>query len=705
MPKLLRIFRHTRANPLYIIAALWSLALLTPYLPGLPRPGISGLPYRQELVIGILLCLTCFAVCGQVYKSGAANEFIRSFDFRRREALWIWLPLISFTLWSAASTAWALDVHAARVHTAQWFLYLLFFALMRFAVRHARIWRASVRTLAVVLLILGTGCTLEWLLTTQIDHKLSFTPATTFRGFNGFSEVMIVAAPFFLALALHFRQSKHRRACAFVSLVAWLTTIQAMQRAPLLGLIAAFAVMMLAVCFFPLCRPRGMRRAVMLGVVFIIAAIFQQVVSFRPADPASSAIARLQTFQDGSSANLRHLFWGIGFEEWRARPLTGVGANNYETLLPEGRARFAAKHLDNPLVGKEEESILRHAHNEYVQVLAELGLIGIILLAWLGLGLTVTWRLALREPRGALPALGAGAGLLAFAISSGASGFSFRWTGGGLIFFFVAAVIVETAHRAAAIQHQAASHTATDIPKAFALKPLYVRALVLSLCLTVVAVTYGAAMRGGNVYWHGAAQYASDAKQAEAYFQKALWFNDEDAATHSSYGSWLLYNNRAGEAVPHLRYATRRGMNASVCYADLALAQADSGDMSAASRTLAYAVSTYPRSIFLRSLHQATLAKLGDFDAARREHLAALKIDEAAARGWYKLVNDGIESTQASVNDDARVAKPGDLAPQSAVHQVIGIQRLHQASGYDDTTFLPSSVSPSTATVADSSLP
>lgn len=699
MPKLLRIVRHARANPLYIIAALWSLALLTPYLSGLPRPGISGLPYRQELAVGVLLCATCFALCRRIYKPGAANEFFASLNVSRREALWIWLPLISFTLWSAASAAWAFDIYAARVHTAQWFLYLLFFALMRLAVRQARVWRMSVRTLAVVLLILGTGCTLEWLLTTQIDHKLGFTSEMTFRGFNGFSEVMIVAAPFFLALALHFRQSKHRRACAFVSLVAWLTTIQAMQRAPLLGLIAAFAVMILAMCFFPVCRPRGVRRAVILCVVFIIAATFQQVVSFRPADPASSAIARLQTFQDGSSANLRRLFWGIGFEEWRTRPLTGVGANNYETMLPEGRAQFSAKNLDNPITGMEEESILRYAHNEYVQILAELGLIGIGLLAWLALGLTVTWWQALRDPRGALPALGAGAGLLAFAISSGASGFSFRWTGGGLIFFFVASLIVETAHRTRT-QYQATSHKATDFHKAFNLKPFYVQALALCLCLTATAVTYNAAMRAGSVYWHGAAQYAPDATQVESRFQKALWFNVEDAATHSSYGSWLLYNNRAADAVPHLRYATKRGINASVSYADLALAEADAGDMPAAAQTLAHAVGIYPRSIFLRSLYQATLAKLGDNDAAEREHLAALKLNEAAARGWHKLINDGIESTKFSINDDASAAKPGDLAPQSAVHQIIRIQRLHEASGYDASTFLSS-----TATVAVSSLP
>lgn len=685
MPKLLRIVRHLCDNPLYIIAGCWSFALLTPYLSGLPRPGISGLPWRQELAIGILLCLTCCAVCRQVYVPGAANKIIESFNIRRHEAWWVWLPLALFVLWSAASAAWAFDAHAARVHTAQWSIYLLFFALMRGSVRRPRVWRAAIRSLVVVLLILGVGCTLEWSLTTQIDHKLGLNGEMTFRGFNGFSEVMIVAAPFFAALALHFRQAKHWRVCAVVSLVAWLTTIQAMQRAPLLGVIAAFAVMLLAMCFFPACRPRASRRAIMLGVVFVIAPVMQQAISLRPADPASSAISRLQNFQtDNSSANLRHLFWGIAFEEWRTRPLTGVGANNYETMLPQGRAQFSATRLDDPLVGMGEDDILRYAHNEYVQVLAELGLVGVLLLGWLGLGLIVSWWQALRATRGALPALGAGAGLLAFAISSGASGFSFRWTGGGLIFFFVAALILETAHRAK-------SEDATQTRASFTLKPSYIRPLAWCACAVAVSLCYGAAMRGANVYWHGAAYVARDAAHVETNYQRALWFNAEDAATHSSYGSWLLYNHRAGEAVPHLRYATARGMNASVCYADLAFAEAEAGDLPAAAHTLAHAVTIYPRSIFLRSLHHAALDKLGDARGAEREYHAALRLDEAAARGWHKLINDGIEATKASINNDSGIARPGDLAPQNAVHQVIKVQQLHQAAGSGAVTFtLPS---------------
>ncbi len=64
---------------------------------------------------------------------------------------------------------------------------------------------------------------------------------------------------------------------------------------------------------------------------------------------------------------------------FRSHPLVGVGANNYEVAFSEARQKFAATHPDSPLVGMNEQLLTQYAHNEYVQILAELGIVGILI--------------------------------------------------------------------------------------------------------------------------------------------------------------------------------------------------------------------------------------------------------------------------------------------------------------------------------------
>ncbi|MBZ0305300.1 MAG: O-antigen ligase family protein, partial [Anaerolineae bacterium] len=77
--------------------------------------------------------------------------------------------------------------------------------------------------------------------------------------------------------------------------------------------------------------------------------------------------------------------WQAAIDMANTRPLTGIGFGNYETAYPD----FAFANWQNPL---------GHAHNYYLNVLAETGLIGFhsYLVMW-GLIILQNWRL-LRKP-------------------------------------------------------------------------------------------------------------------------------------------------------------------------------------------------------------------------------------------------------------------------------------------------------------------
>lgn len=52
-------YRRLIANePLWIFAVLWPVVFLAPLLPGLPKVWLSNLPWRQELVVSLLLLIT-----------------------------------------------------------------------------------------------------------------------------------------------------------------------------------------------------------------------------------------------------------------------------------------------------------------------------------------------------------------------------------------------------------------------------------------------------------------------------------------------------------------------------------------------------------------------------------------------------------------------------------------------------------------------
>ncbi|MGB9178848.1 MAG: O-antigen ligase family protein [Pyrinomonadaceae bacterium] len=644
--------RRVVRQPLWLIALLWPVALLGPYVPGLPRPEPSGLPWRQEILIAVILSATLALLVRRVW---SCKDFALSVD--RRELL-LWLPAVLFTLWAGASARWSVQTGSA-IHAAfEWSAYLLFFALMRQIAASPRLLRASFFALGAVVLVLCASCMVGfWGAPTDTDV---FTK-TLFRFFSGFSEPIAMTIPLYAAIALSVRKLRWSILCGAVALLAWLATLQTVERAPIIGASAGLFLLIVCATLFRNCRPRSFKRAGLLFAVFVLATTFQMLPSHK-IQGNTSAFARLQsTSAKEQNTRVRLLFWSIGLEMFRAHPFTGVGANNYEVAYAEARARFSAAHPDSPLVGMHEEQLVQHAHNEYVQVLAELGIVGFLLLASFGLGCALLFLRALRNSKRALLSVGAGASLLVFALSSGASSFSFRWMASGLIFFFSAAILTN-AHARLSERKEVT----------FSFSPALVRAVPLCALALACAFFYNAGARAMNVIHHGTAQASATAREADEHYREAISWGPDDAATHFNYGVFLFYQKRMSEAVPHLRYGVARGLNVSACYGYLAAAQAAAGQKEEAEKTLADALKVYPRSIFLRVRHASALADLGRQAESEQEYATALSLNPVWARGWWNLTRNGIDAaTEAAHKDLGNITMPGDLWPQNCLFVVL----------------------------------
>jgi tetratricopeptide (TPR) repeat protein len=461
-----------------------------------------------------------------------------------------------------------------------------------------------------------------------------------------------------------------------VAVTAWLAMLQMFERASFLAtsagllLLAAFAITL------PRFRPRNLSRALLLLAALAAAAVLQSIPSpFSEGDAFRSAPAMMSRLQETSTDDLntraRFLFWGAALEMARARPLTGVGADNYDAAFAGARARFSARNPTSPLVEINEGFLAVRAHNEYLQILSELGVVGFAL--FLSFVAALLWAAlqALRRAQGPLVP-GAIASLAVFALSSGASSVSFRWMGSGLVFFFAAALVT----RFADTGNQELKTAAIKLPSPFARVPA-LAALAFSV---LMLCAMGA--QSLNVLFNGAAQSSRSPAQAEGRFRTALFWNPYDAAAHFNYGMWLYFQGRATEAVPHVRFGVENGINTSVCYVYLATAEAEAGDTAASEATLRRAIEVYPRSIFLRVRHASLLAALGRAPEAESEYQKALSFNGATARGWWQLICFGKEAaSREALKDPQNVVRPGSLLPVEAVHFIVAENKRRPPTG------------------------
>jgi len=644
--------RGNARRSLWAIATLWPLVWLTPLVPYVPTPFPTTLLWRQELWLALLLTVT-FALL--LKRLPSSKQMVTSIG---RGELYVLALLTLFTFWSAISTLWSVSGIHALNQTFKWVGYLLFFFLLYRLTHQARLLRASLIVLATVVWIVSIANMIEFWGSTAVQ----------LRYLLGLGEPTAVVVPLFTALGLSLRRRREAALCGATAVLAWLTTLQSLERAPMAG--AAIALTLLAAITLTSnrFRPRYAGRAVAMLLAFIIVTALQSVPS--PLTQGHSpAIARIKTVSTTeSNTSVRLLLWGAALEMFYAHPFTGVGAGNYEVAFAAGRRDFVARYPDSQLLAAGEERLPQHAHNTYVQVLAELGVIGFAFFGAFCAALVWQARRALQRARNPMLALGASGSLLVFAVSSGASPVSFNWLGSGLVFFFAAAIVLRGAAEGAKdeqviiapIRHVRLATAGT-----------LASALLLLSCFSMQAI---------SSTLHGTAQWGKDRVGSQQRYEAALRWNTYDPVNHYNYGIFLLANEQPAKAVRHLRYAVERGFNSSLCYGYLVTAEIKAGDLAAAERTLSEALSSYPQSIFLRVRYANVLTQLGRMEEGAQQYEAALSLNGRMARGWWQLVNLGLVGATTAARKDANIPLPGELQPELCIFTLIDVNKKPSAA-------------------------
>jgi len=119
---------------------------------------------------------------------------------------------------------------------------------------------------------------------------------------------------------------------------------------------------------------RGLRRFRWGWIPTVTAAI----VALLLLNPATTPFAAVEQAWERNAGRVRAWDWWVGYFMWKDHPLTGVGLGGYKVQFVPYKPEF----LSSPAGEKYRFPIARaaQAHNEYVQVAAELGALGVVVL-------------------------------------------------------------------------------------------------------------------------------------------------------------------------------------------------------------------------------------------------------------------------------------------------------------------------------------
>jgi O-antigen ligase len=279
----------------------------------------------------------------------------------------------AFIVWCVSSALWATDPHSAVVATARIGQGPLLVIVILAFVQTARAVTALCYTF-IIGAALSAGAGMTGLIQTAGDpNRLSGG-----AGDPNFTAAVLVAA---VALALFIALSPGRtRSFRLVTLAtSGLCVVGIFLTQSRGGVIALGVVLILSLVF------AGRARSQVIGVALLIGST--AVVYLVLLAPAQG-VARLSDIRGGGGTGRIDL-WAIATQVFRAHPINGVGLDNFTVVSPT----YAA--LTDTNLPRADIVVARRSpvHNTYLEVAAELGVVGeLLLLGLFGTALEATRR-------------------------------------------------------------------------------------------------------------------------------------------------------------------------------------------------------------------------------------------------------------------------------------------------------------------------
>jgi len=632
-----------------MIVAVLLVAMLFP----LPQPNVqSNQPWRMELLTTLILLA---AMTFGHFRDRAI--LTKMFHFGPRPLFWMLVLLAAFTGWGLLSSAWAMSPFSAWHHTANWANYLLAFLYLRYLILSGRGTAFVISTFFWVSLILGSLCLLDYL----TSPEFAAVEGNVRLRFSKYAELLITALPVLWVVSLYVRRRSARAAVILASAVGWLGVMLSLSRGAFIAGVFGFALMFGAIL---LIGPAVFRRhtAIAAAIWVLMTVSVQFGFSFLTPIPSTADYISGSAGQGRESSLARVFIWKVGGQMARDHLFQGVGADNFGVAFNHARASYRVQRPDDPPDERVADKTIERSHNEYLQILAELGIVGLFLFVSaftvFGFWCATAWRRAATLSPMLLASL---SGMAAFLVSSGISSFSFRLAQNGMVFFAVFAVA------AVELTKAGGRRPVKEQPISSRRSTMYF--VVVSAYLLFAASTF--VLKGTAEYYVLAANRETDTETAVALYRKAYRADPDYSATYLFSSARRYADKDLSLAASDIRFAVDRGFGVVLTYCVLADAYQRSNDQVSAEGALTEALSIFPRSPLLRVKYAIFLSDAGRANESAVQFAIARNIDIKQANGWEYLLKNGSVAAFLAARNDANIALPAELIPEAAVRHYV----------------------------------
>jgi O-antigen ligase/tetratricopeptide (TPR) repeat protein len=212
-------------------------------------------------------------------------------------------------------------------------------------------------TLVEILGLISTG---------EYSHLSTYAFRFSFGNRNQYSELLVLLVPLLAVRLVYAKEKAKRIFLVSIIFLIYLTVTLLLNRASILVLYGVYPVFFL---FFLLQKAKLKTRKLAYGVI-LLSVLCGTIIVSSPLRKKIPVVRNLLETRYGSG-NERLQIWGNSIDLWKASPIFGKGSGDWKIEI-----------LKTPLgFTKAEESTVfyQRAHNDFIQIAVENGLIGLVL--------------------------------------------------------------------------------------------------------------------------------------------------------------------------------------------------------------------------------------------------------------------------------------------------------------------------------------
>jgi O-antigen ligase len=637
-----------------ILLSIVAACILLFPLFSLPGPSfVVGTPWKVELLGSFFMML----VAGWMYRSNYLADRLHT-ETTSRPSMIALVLIAAFAAWSLVSAVWADSSLAAVRHGLLWLTYVLVVLL----VLKYSIARQSVRfvtfTLAVTAMIIFLTAVIDFV--TVPDFK--FAEGTLRIRYAKYAELLITACPLLAAVSLYRRGPLPAPIAAVAAGCGWVAAMLSLSKAAFIAGAIGFVFFFVAAYF--LSGINFKRKIIVSAAGWLILTIaFQAFFSYALSVPATTGYITGSADTTRETSSMRIFTWKVALEMSRAHPVIGVGADNFGREFNQARADYAKRFPEDPGNATAEEYLVERSHNEYLQIAAELGLVGagLFVAALIAFGFSIMQTFRRRGYRASPLLVGSIAGMTAFFISSLFTSFSFRAAQNGYVFFMLFGIALYELRKG-----KSSVNDRRDLFAARAGSIIFAAGAFGTILLAVVSGGKGISqmlVRSG--------EKEPVAERSYQLFDRALTFDPDNGAALFVHAARRGHEGDWPAAATLFRRSIDDGLGVTLTYSFLAESYSRSGNASAAEHAMAEAVRIFPHSVFARIRYALLLNANGKTRESEDQIDAAKRIDESQANGWHTIITEGSLAAVVRSQREPNVAAPYELRPGNAVYAYV----------------------------------